>query len=272
MAAKLGIIAGGGDLPRILIEACRSSGREFFVFALKNHADAPVIDDVPHAWLRLGAAGEALKLANDHGIEEIVMCGRVARPSLSGLRPDWRALRFVMRVMGKSLGDDGLLRCVIDEIESEGLKVVAPDSILTDLKPEIGPLGRHVPDDTAVRDIDRGRTVLDALSGADVGQAVVVQDGLVLGIEAIEGTDALLERCAALRRDGDGGVLVKLQKRGQEERIDLPTIGPETVRRAAGAGLRGIAIQAGGTLVLDRDETVRLADEAGIFVMAIDTA
>ncbi|MDH3704008.1 MAG: UDP-2,3-diacylglucosamine diphosphatase LpxI [Alphaproteobacteria bacterium] len=272
MAGKLGIIAGGGELPRMLIEACRSSGREFFVFALKNHADSPVIEEVPHAWLRLGAAGEALRLANEYGIEEIVMGGRVKRPSLAGLRPDWRAFKFVFRVMGKALGDDGLLRCVIDEIESEGLKVVAPDSILTDLKPEKGPLGRHGPDQSAERDIDRGVAVLNALSSADVGQAVVVQDGLVLGIEAIEGTDALLQRCGELRRDGDGGVLIKLQKRNQEERVDLPTIGPETVRRAAAAGLRGIAVQADGSLVLNREETVRLADESGLFVIAIDTA
>jgi DUF1009 family protein len=271
MAGKLGIIAGGGELPRMLIEACRHSDREFFVFAIKNHADSPVIEDVPHAWLRLGAAGEALRLVRQHGIEEIVMGGRVKRPSFAGLRPDWRALRFVLRVMGKALGDDGLLRCVIEEIESEGLRVVAPDSILTDLKPEKGPLGRHVPDQSADRDILRGIEVLNALSSADVGQAVVIQDGLVLGIEAIEGTDALLQRCGDLRRDGDGGVLVKLQKRGQEERIDLPTIGPDTVRHAVTAGLRGIAIQAGGSLVLDRAETVRLADEAGLFLIAIET-
>ncbi len=270
MAGKLGIIAGGGELPRMLIEACRSSGREFFVFALKNHADSPLINEVPHVWLRLGAAGKALKLANEYGIEEIVMGGRVRRPSLAGLRPDWRALRFIFRVTGKALGDDGLLRYVIDEIESEGLRVIAPDSILTDLKPEKGPLGRHVADQSAECDILRGTAVLNAMSGVDVGQAVVVQDGLVLGIEAIEGTDALLQRCGELRRDGPGGVLVKLQKRDQEERTDLPTIGPETIRRAAVAGLRGIAVQAGGSLVLNRDETVRLADEAGLFLIAID--
>lgn len=271
MAGRLGIIAGGGDLPRMLIEACRKSDRDFFVLALEDHADFQLAD-VPHAWVRLGAAGKVLQLARRNGIDEVVMAGHVARPSLAGLRPDWRALRLLTRVAGRAFGDDGVLRSVVREFESEGFRVVAPDSILHDLKPPPGPLGRHAPDEPAERDIARGVAVLNALGDADVGQAVVVQDGLVLGIEAIEGTDALLTRCGGLRRGGKGGVLVKLRKRNQEQRTDLPAIGPETVRRAAAAGLRGIAIEADGTLVLQRSETVALADEAGLFVTAIENS
>ena len=127
-------------------------------------------------------------------------------------------------------------------------------------------LGATSPDAVASRDIARGIEVLDAVSAADVGQAVVVQDGIVLGVEAAEGTDALLSRCGRLKREGPGGVLVKKRKTGQETRVDLPTIGPETIRGAAAAGLRGVAIEADGVLILDRDETVRLAEEAGLFV------
>ncbi len=125
------------------------------------------------------------------------------------------------------------------------------------------------PDEQALVDIAQGERVARALGALDIGQAVVVQQGLVLGVEAIEGTDALLRRCAGLRREGPGGVLVKVEKPGQEQRADRPTIGPQTVALAAAAGLRGIAVEAGATIVLDRDEVVAAADRAGLFVFGI---
>ena len=128
------------------------------------------------------------------------------------------------------------------------------------------------PDAQALADIEHGQRLARALGALDIGQAVVVQQGLVLGVEAIEGTDALLRRCAALRREGPGGVLVKVEKPGQEQRADRPTIGPQTVALAAEAGLRGIAVEAGATIVLDRDEVVAAADRAGLFVLGIRSA
>lgn len=270
MAGKLGIIAGGGGLPRLLIDACLASGREFHVFALEGQANGGTVEGAPHDWFRLGQAGAALKRARALDIRDVVLAGTVARPSFSSLRPDWRTLSFLMRLGRRSIGDDGLLRRIIAAIEEEGFTVVGADSLLDGLTPTAGCFGRHRPDPEAETDIERGIAVLAALAAADVGQAVVVQQGMVLGVEAIEGTDALLARCGALKREGPGGVLVKLAKRNQEKRADLPTIGPETVRRAAAAGLRGIAVGANATIVLGRDEVVRLADEAGLFVTAVE--
>jgi len=267
---KLGIIAGGGDLPRMVIDACRNKSRDFHVFALEGQAEAATVEGVPHDWIRLGAAGTALKRAQELSIREVVMAGSVTRPSFASLRPDWKALSFIMRIGKKGFGDDGLLRRIVDGIEAEGFTVIGPDSLLGDMRLPAGPLGRHRPDETAEADIARGRAVLRAMSAADVGQAVIVQQGMVLGVEAIEGTDALIDRCAGLRRDGAGGVLVKLPKQGQEQRTDLPTIGPETVRRAIAGGLSGIAVAAGATIVIRRDEAVAAADEAGLFLVAID--
>jgi len=269
MADKLGIIAGSGDLPRMLIEACRESGRECHVIALEGHADPDVVKDVPHDWLRLGAAGKAIEIGRALNVRDVVLAGGIERPSLSSLRPDWRTLQFIMRLGRKSLGDDGILRLVIAEFEAEGFRVIGPDTVLQDLKPEAGLLGSHAPDQTAEDDIARGRDVLRSMSAADIGQAVVVQQGLVLGVEAIEGTDALLARCGPLRREGDGGVLVKLSKRGQERRADMPTIGPDTISAAAAAGLRGIAVEANATLVVDRKRTVELANQHGLFLIAV---
>lgn len=271
MAAKLGIIAGGGDLPRMVIDACRNKSRDFHVFALEGQADAATVEGVPHDWVRLGAAGTVLKRAQDLSIRDVVMAGSVKRPSLATLRPDWKALSFLMKIGKKGLGDDGLLRRIVEAIEAEGFTVVGPDSLLEDMTIPAGPLGRHRPDETAEADIARGCAVLRAMSAADVGQAVIVQQGMVLGVEAIEGTDALIDRCAGLRREGAGGVLIKLPKQDQEQRADLPTIGPETVKRAIAAGLSGIAIAAGATIVIWRDETVAAADAAGLFLVAIGT-
>lgn len=271
MAGKLGIVAGGGDLPRMLIDACRRSNRDFHVFALEGQAEPATVDGVPHDWFRLGAGGAALKRARELSVREVVLAGSVKRPSFASLRPDWKTLNFLMRVGAKGLGDDGLLRRIVEVMEEEGLTVIGADTVLDNLKPAAGVLGRHAPDDVAAEDIERGRAVLSAMSAADVGQAVVVQQGMVLGVEAIEGTDALIERCGGLRREGPGGVLVKLPKQGQEKRTDLPTIGPETIERAAAAGLRGIAVAAGATIIVRREDVLRAADAAGLFLIAVET-
>jgi hypothetical protein len=265
----LGIIAGGGGLPRRLIEACRAGGRAVFVLALKGAAEPETVKGVPHAWCRLGAAATALGLLRDHGVTDLVLAGGVRRPSLAAVRPDWRAAKFFAKVGYRLLGDDGLLSAVVKELEIEGFRLVGAHELLDSAGLPAGPLGRITPGRDAEADIGRGVAIARALGALDIGQAVVVQQGLVLGVEAIEGTDALLRRCTALRRTGPGGVLVKLAKPGQEARIDRPTVGPRTIALAAEAGLQGIAAEAGATLLIDRDEVVRAADQAGLFVVGV---
>ncbi len=271
---RLGIVAGGGGLPRRLVDACRSAGREVFVLALEGAAEPETVEGVAHAWCRLGAAARGLALLRQHNVRELVLAGGVARPSLVMLRPDWRAAKLFARIGYKALGDDGLLSAVVSEFEREGFRVIGADQLLMagdsggGLAPE-GVLGERRPDAQALADIAHGERIARALGALDIGQAVVVQQGLVLGVEAIEGTDALIRRCAPLRRDGPGGVLVKVEKPGQEQRADRPTIGPQTVTLAAEAGLSGIAVEAGATIVLDRDEVVDIADRLGLFVVGI---
>lgn len=167
--------------------------------------------------------------------------GGVDRPTLAGLRPDWRTTRFFLKLGFKALGDDSLLSAVTKELEGEGFRIIGVHEVLPDLCPDRGVLGRHAPDDVARADIARAVEVVRALGALDVGQGAVAQQGMILGVEAVEGTDRLLSRCRELARPGPGGVLVKLCKPGQETRVDLPTVGPETIRNAAAAGLRGIA-------------------------------
>jgi UDP-2,3-diacylglucosamine hydrolase len=270
MAAKLGILAGAGELPLRVIEACRASSRPIFVLAFEGSADPAVTEGVPHAWVRLGAAGEGLRLLRENGVEELVMAGGVRRPSLRSLRPDWRTAKFFARIGYRALGDDGLLTAVIRELEVEGFRVIGPDALLGSALAPLGPLGRHRPDAEAQADIALGLRIVRALGALDIGQAAVVQQGLVLGVEAIEGTDALIARCAALRREGPGGVLVKAAKPGQERRADLPTIGLRTIEGAARAGLRGIAVEAGASLLIDPPTLATAADRAGLFILGVE--
>ena len=266
---KLGIIAGGGTVPGQLIQAAKSQGRDCFVLAIKNSADPVPLAGVDHVWLRLGQAGRAFELLHEKNVAEVVMAGPVRRPTLSEMRPDWRTARFFARIGLKALGDDGLLSAVIGEFESEGFKVVGAHEVLGDLLAPAGLWGVVRPDEQAESDIRHGVKVARGLGALDVGQSVVVQQGIVLGVEAIEGTEALLKRAGDLRRAGTGGVLVKLCKPGQDRRVDLPTIGPDTLKQAQAAGLRGIAVEAGAAIVVDLDRLVSEADRAGIFVIGI---
>lgn len=239
------------------------------MLALKGHTDPLLLDGVPHAWIRLGEVARGFRLLREEGVVDVVLAGAVRRPSLKELRPDWQTMRFFSRIGLKALGDDGLLRALLQEIENEGFRVVGLQTILPDVLAGAGVMGQRHPDTQAEADIRRGSEILRELGRLDIGQAVVVQQGLVLGIEAIEGTDALLRRCAELRREGPGGVLIKMSKPGQEQRVDLPTIGPRTIQQAAEAGLRGLAVETGGVIVVDPDATVAAADSAGFFLIGI---
>lgn len=273
MPPKLGILAGGGDLPLRIVRACQASGRPFFVVAFEGQTPAEIVEGVPHAWARLGAAGTTLKLLREAGVEEVVLAGPVRRPSLAELKPDLWTARFIARVGVKALGDDGILGVVIRELEEkEGFRVVGADSLLPDVLAEKGVLGAVRPDIEAENDIERGLEVARQLCVLDVGQAVVVQQGLVIAVEAIEGTDAMLGRVGALQRQGPGGVLVKVGAGKRERRADLPAVGPATVQAAAAAGLRGIAFESGHAILIDRDQVVRAADAAGLFVVGVPAA
>jgi UDP-2,3-diacylglucosamine hydrolase len=269
-AGTLGIIAGSGELPRRLVESCRIKGRPVFVLALEGEADAETIGDAPYAWCRVGAAAKALKLLRDNGVVDLVIAGGVRRPSMFSVRPDWWAAKFLAKIGYRLLGDNGFLSALAKELEIEGFRLIGAHELLDEAAsiPE-GPLGRLAPGADAQADIARGIKIARAIGALDVGQAVVVQQGLVLGVEAIEGTDALLRRCAALCRGGPGGVLVKVEKPGQDTRIDRPTVGPQTIRLASEAGLQGIAVEAGATLIIDRDEVIHDADAAGLFVVGV---
>ena len=268
---KLGIIAGGGSIPQILINYAKEHQIPYFVLAIEGNADRACFDKtVNHKWIRIGQAGTGFKILKDEGVQDVVMIGTIHRPSLSELVPDLRTAAFFAKIGFRALGDDGILRAVVKEFEAENLKVVGVHEIMPDLLTQKGIITKAKPDKQAIADIKRGIEVGMALGSLDVGQSVVVQQGLVLGVEGIEGTDELIKRCKNYHRKGVGGVLVKLRKVQQDMRIDLPTIGTATIENAYKSGLRGVAVHEGNALIVNQDEVIKLANQYKMFVIGIN--
>lgn len=242
-----------------------------FLVGLRGFVDEPSIALWPHQVIRMGAAGEIIAAFRAHHVVDLVIVGPVRRPSLLDLRPDAAGSRMLARIGRAAFaGDDGFLAAIVQVLGTEGFRVIGAHEVLRDATAPPGVLGAITPDPAARDDVARGITVVRALGSVDVGQGAVVQQGIVLALEAIEGTDAMLARAGALARPGPGGVLVKLVKPGQDRRTDLPTIGPATIAAAAAAGLRGLAFEAGGTLITDRAACIAAADAAGLFLLGID--
>lgn len=266
---KLGIIAGGGSIPKMLIEECIRQNQDFAIMAIEGNAEKDLLKGVnaPYKWIRIGQAGSGFKFFKDEQVEDVVMIGTIKRPSIFDIVPDLRTTAFFAKVGAKALGDDGLLRAVVDEIEKDGMKVKGIHEVMPSLLIKEGVLTKKTPSKEHMVDIKRGVEAAFELGRLDIGQAVVVQHGLVLGVEGIEGTDELIKRCKDYRRKGGGGVLVKLRKPQQDMRIDLPTIGPKSVERAHESGLEGIVVHAGNGLIVDEKETIALADKYKMFIV-----
>lgn len=270
---KLGIIAGGGELPEKLLAWCMQNNRPYYALAIHGNANAAFFTpNIAHEWIRIGQAGTGFKRFKEEGVKEIVLIGTIKRPTLAELVPDFRTAAFFAKLGAKALGDDGILRALVKEIEGEGMKVIGIQEVVPDLLARGGVLTKKKPDKEDEEDIRRGVEVAFELGKLDVGQSVVTQQGLVLGVEGIEGTDKLICRCADYVRKGKAPVLVKLRKPEQDMRIDLPTIGTRTVENAHQSGFKGIAVHAGNTLIVNEAEVIKLADKYGMFIKGITPA
>lgn len=265
---KLAVIACMGEMPGDIIRACQEQGRPFYVAAIRGACEPELVAGVPHGWYDLVEVGRLLADLRAQGCEELTLAGPIRRPELHKLVPrDLKGAALLRRLLrARGQGDDALLRTVLEFFQDHGLEPVGTDAVAGSLLTPEGALGRLAPDAAALADIELGIRAVAAIGALDIGQAAVVRGGRVLALEAAEGTDAMLARCAELAPEGQGGVLVKMPKPGQEARADLPALGPRTVAGAAAARLAGIAAEAGATLLFERDRTRRAADEAGIFV------
>ena len=248
MTKRLGILAGSGELPRLVAEAARSKGYNIHMIGFRGISDASVIEAYVHDWTKLAAVGATYKALRTARVEEVLLIGKITRPSLSQLIPDMRGVRLLAKLKNTK-GDDALLRAIAEDIESEGFRIVGAHDVAPHLVAPKGSIIGKAPDKEAQADIARGFGVIETIGDLDIGQAAVVQQGIVLGIEAIEGTDALITRCGNLKRAGRGPILIKRAKPNQDLRFDMPAIGDKTLHLCNEAGFSGIAVEAGKTLI-----------------------
>lgn len=272
------IICGGGAFPEAVARALQARGRPVYLFLLRGYADE-ALQRFPHEWVNLGSAARYLGASQRHGAMEAVIIGSVVRPRLSQIGFDWKSLSLLPRIAKLYLGGDNNLLSGIGRIfEEHGLKLRGAHEVAPELLMPNGLATNLAPTAQDREDIEVGRALLQAIDRFDVGQAVVVAGKRVVAIEGAEGTEGLLVRVNEMRKSGRlrlgarEGVLVKLPKPTQDRRVDMPAIGIETITQAKEAGLAGIAVEAGGSLVLDAQKFVEAAEAAGLFVVALAPA
>jgi DUF1009 family protein len=272
----LAIIAGSGELPGVIAEEVIRSGRDVFIIEIEGETDCD-LSCYPRASLPIGAAGRLKALLEEHNCRDVLMTGNVRRPRFSEIEWDMgmvKALSGLVRL--RVGGDDKVVNGVVHIFESEGFRVVGPLDVAPGLAAPKGEIGRVRPGKKARTDIELGLNAIERLGPLDIGQAVVVLSGRIVAVEAAEGTDSMLSRCAMLRENGriavpaPSGVLVKASKPGQEMRLDMPVVGLETVKAAVAAGLEGIAVEASNVLMPQIADVRAVADAAGLFVIGVD--
>lgn len=272
MSGEIALVCGAGQFPLVAARAARARGREVFILALKGIASEGVAE-FPHIWLGVGQLGAAFREIEARGIEEICFIGGLGRPEFADLRPDWGAIRRLPEIVRLLKGgDDHALKGVVRLFESEGLRVVGVETLAPELLAAPGAMNRLDFPKEMEEDLAYGHECLAALSAFDCGQALVLSHRRIVALEAAEGTNSMLLRVAELREKGrwrakgPAGMLIKAPKKGQDLRVDLPAMGPETVAAAAKAGLREIAVEAGKVLILDRDAVAAQAEKSGLFL------
>jgi UDP-2,3-diacylglucosamine hydrolase len=276
---SIALVCGGGSFPGAVADAIVQRGRRPIMFAIKGWADPRVVEQHPHHWVALGQLGRFFRLARTEQCRDVLFIGTLLRPAVRQIRLDWQTIRLMPRILQSYRGgDDRLLSGMAHLMEDQGLRIVGLKSVAPDVMVPEGVLGRSHPSARDRADIARGFDLLASLGPFDVGQAAVVANNHVLAIEAAEGTDNMLRRIAELRGQGRVttpqrvGVLVKAPKPSQDHRFDLPAIGSQTIANAANAGLAGVAVAAGNTIIADAAEVIATADRAGIFLAGVRQA
>jgi hypothetical protein len=266
---KLGIIAGAGYLPRHVYDNCLKKKIDCLVIGLNKETDFDLFGNIPVEKFDIHRISKIVKFMRLHGVTHVTLAGKVRRADISRLLLDIKGAKLFAMIVANGLGDNAILKTIINFIESEGFKLIAPEKIALDIVVQKGAMTKTKPSSTAEEDIKQGIKILKGISTFDIGQSLVIQNGLVLGIEAAEGTDELIKRCGEIRQEGEPPILVKVCKTHQDKRVDLPCIGPDTIVNAHNFGIRGIAAEAGSSLILEQEKTLKLANEYKIFIVGV---
>lgn len=274
----IAIVSGAGLLPVRIAEAVRRQGARPVVVAVAGEADPSAFPQADLHVLHWGEVGRLTRLLEESGCREAVFAGTIGRrPEIGSVRPDLGALRLLPRVLGLiGAGDDRLLRAVAELFAEQGVTLVSPLDVAPELGVPAGLLAGRTLGPKSAEELALAARAARSLGALDIGQAAVAAGGRVVAVEGAEGTDALLQRIGDLRRAGRipprGGVLVKCMKPNQDRRLDVPAIGAATAENARAAGLDGVGVEAGGAVLVGRDETIAAFRQAGLFLVGIDPA
>lgn len=270
--SKLGLIAGGGQLPLDILQTCREQKRSVHIIVFKGQPQPENIPECPHIQIDevgLAGVGKVIKILKKSEVEDVVLAGHLAKPSLFDLKPDLKGLSILKRA--KSMHDNAILTVVCDALEEEGFHVKGAHEVCPNILANKGVLSKKKPSDEQKESIRLGMKGARAIGYLDVGQAAIVKDGMIIGLEGVEGTAKLIERCADLRgKSGKGGFLVKAAKPDQDLRVDMPSIGPETVKSLAALKYEGVAVLEGETLMISKGEVIDLANKHGLILCSVD--
>ena len=266
---KLAIIAGNGSIPFYLIEECKKIGREYCLIIIEGHGKELSEKYDPDYIVSLSKMGRAVKYVKNIGIKHILMVGGVKRPSLKNIIPDLWTAKFLTTISSKVRGDNSVLSKLTKALEKEGFIIVAPEEILPNLICPKGTLGKVKPNQQNNEDISTGYSVAKIIGANDIGQSIIIENGLVIAVEAAEGTDRMIKRSLILKKEKKAGVLIKVIKPMQDKRIDRPVIGIDTIKAVKKAGLDGIALESNEILILNYSEVILYADKEGLFVEGI---
>lgn len=275
LKTPLGILAGNGTLPLYIAERSQKSGRDVFILGIDGTASKD-IENYPHTWLKWGEVDKLFKTLKKEKVEQLLFIGGVSRPDFKDIHFDFGMIRNLPFVFSLTMGgDDSVLTNIVSFVESKGLTIVGAHEVAPELTADAGVFTKKSPTKIDRKDIQKGIKTVLSLGEMDIGQGAVVAREYVLCVEAAEGTDNMLDRAKGLRQWGKGwlnkrnGVLVKLPKPNQELRIDMPTIGPKTIELVADAGLNGIAIVENKVLMSEKQKTIELANQLGIFILGL---
>jgi DUF1009 family protein len=270
---RIGLVVGSGNLPISILDECKKKNIRPFLILLKTFVNYENYKDYENISLNFGDVGKAISFFKKNNVKKIMFAGGVKKPNLKTIIPDFKGFFLLIKLLkSKIFGDDTILKIVIDFFEKEGFELIPIDNFVEDIKLEVGIAGKfNLPEKDYQMDIDLGVRVLQQIGDLDIGQSVIIQNGMVIGIECIEGTKELIERCGKLKyKKGRKPILVKIKKTNQTRKIDLPTIGEETIKQLKNVDFAGIAIEAKNTLVINKNETIKIADENKIFLIGLD--
>jgi len=265
---RYGLIAGNGRFPLLALETARRLGHDVTVIAIQEEASKEVESLAPRChWISLGALSKLIEILKEDGITEVVMCGQVKHAKIfSSIRPDWRLAKLLISLPSKNT--DGLIGGVIKVLADEGIRLTDSTALLKPLLATEGAMTRRKPEKDEQTDIEYGRRVANALAGFDVGQSVAICERACVAMEAMEGTDAMLRRAAGLV-NGRRLTLVKVARRREHLLFDVPVVGLDTIPVMRETGATALAVEAGRTLMLDREKMLEAANEAGIAIVGI---